>query len=165
MGFFQTTKRSRCPIFDEKEYNLALSLLRRSTALPLNRRTKLLSKMYYKISYFKLERAFIHDPYLGKKVPRILIDGKILLPSNEIKKCVEAFYKSSKGDGAKKLCYATRESFYGIGEKTIQKHLNEMECHRTLNPRFDNRAPLQPVSAGKSSDRYCRVNRNSCHYR
>ena len=87
-------------------------------------------------------------------MPRILIDGKILLPNHEIKKCIESFYRSSHGDGAKKLCYAIRESFYGIGEKTIQKYLNEMDCHRSINPRFDNLAPLQPISAETIMERH-----------
>ena len=60
-------------------------------------------KAYKKISPFKLELRTGHDPYRGKKTKRIVVNGKIVLPANELSDCIKSFYRSTSGDGAKKL--------------------------------------------------------------
>ena len=47
-----------------------------------------------------------------------------------------------------------KEHYYGVGEKLIQRHLNNMEQQRKRRPRFENKAPLQPVNSKTVMDRH-----------
>ena len=102
-----------------------------------------------------MKRKIVGEPYGGpNKKDRIIVNGKILLPMNEIQAKIFAFYKGTKGDGAKKLQYRMKEHYYGIGEKLIQKHLNNIDLQRKRRPRFENRAPLQPINSKTVMDRH-----------
>lgn len=97
----------------------------------------------------------LKEPFKGEtRKDRLIINGKILLPASEIEGTINGFYKATKGDGARKLQYRMREYYYGIGEKVIQKRLNELEQQRKRRPRFENKAPLRPIHAKEIMDRH-----------
>ena len=110
--------------------------------------------MYKKISKFSFERRIVIDPYLGMKIPRVLIDGKIVLPSEEINDCNGKFYTMSKADGARKLYHQIKEHFFGIGEPIIQRYLNKNSMQRQHRPQFNNKAPLIPIESASPMERH-----------
>ena len=142
-------------MLSDEEYKLILQLLIRSKPISATDRTPQQTFAYKKISKYQMKRKIVGEPYGGpNKKDRIIVNGKILLPMNEIQAKIFAFYKGTKGDGAKKLQYRMKEHYYGIGEKLIQKHLNNIDLQRKRRPRFENRAPLQPINSKTVMDRH-----------
>ena len=88
--------------------------------------------------------AEVKDPYRDMNLSRIMIDRRILLPSSEVPQCILHYYERSKGDGARKLHYAIKRSYYGIGQKTIQREINSMPIQQKRRPKFHNIA-LKPI--------------------
>ena len=90
--------RERMPTISPEDYNLILELLSRDKRLPGKERSSAAMKAYKKISHFKLELGTVHDPYRCKKTKRIVVNGKIVLPANELSDCIKSFYRSTSGD-------------------------------------------------------------------
>ena len=128
---FQGT-RKRCPKISATDYKVALRLLSRRETIPTSERSTTERRMYKKIGQFNLKRTSLTDPYLGRKVTRITIDDKIVLPWEEINDCIGKFYKYTKADGARKLYHQIKEHYYGIGEPLIQKYLSSNKLQRQI---------------------------------
>ena len=92
--------------------------------IPTIDRTPHQRRLYKKISTNKMSIAEVKDPYRDMNLSRIMIYRQILLPSSEVPQCILHYYERSKGDGARKLHYAIKRSYYGIGQKTIQREIN-----------------------------------------
>ena len=120
----------------------------------MKQRSNVEKRMYKKIGQFGITKKTLFDPYLRKNTQRLLIDNKILLPYQEIDPCIEYFYMSSKGDGAKKLYHAMKESYFGIGERLIQNYVNRNKLQRLKRPKFSNKAPLKPVTSSSPMNRH-----------
>ena len=148
------TSRDRVPTISAEDYSLILDLLSRDKPLPVKERSSSVMKAYKKMSHFKMEKRTVHDPYRGKKLQRIVVNGKIVLPSNELSDCIKSFYSSTSGDGAKKLQDRIASHYFGVGETTIQGVLNSMDMHRQRQVRFNNAAPLRPVDASNIMERH-----------
>ena len=103
---------------------------------------------------YQLKSKRLYDPYLGKKVWRIVRNDKIVIPSEEINKCVKWFHHQTKGDCARKLAYQIRKTYHGIGKNTIQLWLNRDVEHSRRAPLFNNKAPLKPVKSNAINERH-----------
>ena len=150
----QKKKRERCPDISKEEYEHILEVLGREKAIPVKKRSPLTTKVYKKISQYKFELKLVHDPYLGLKKKRLMMNNKILLPREEIEKCITAFHDGSKGDGTFKLKSRIACHYFGIGRRVIQRCLNNLESQRQRQCRFDNKAPLRPVEANLIMERH-----------
>ncbi|CAG2222742.1 unnamed protein product [Mytilus edulis] len=131
-----------------------MNLLSRREVIPVKERNSLEKRLYKKISHFNFGTQSIIDPYLGKQMNRITIDGKIVLPWEELEKCIEKFYALSKADGARKLYHQIKEHYFGIGEPMIQRYISNNDMQRQKRPLFSNKAPLIPVDAKKPMERH-----------
>ena len=94
-----------------------------------------------------MEMRTVHDPYRSKKLKRIVVNGNIVLPFNELSDCIKSFYSSTSGDSAKNLQGRIASHYFVVGETTFQGVLNSMVMHRQRQVRFNNAAPLRPVDA------------------
>ena len=114
------------PQLGSEEYTDILALLGGEIHIPTIDRTPHQRRLYKKISTKKMSIAAVKDPYRDMNLSRIMNDRRILLPSSEVPQCILHYYERSKGDGARKLHYAIKRSYYGIGQKTIQKEINSI---------------------------------------
>ncbi|CAC5397909.1 unnamed protein product [Mytilus coruscus] len=131
-----------------------MNLLSRREVIPVKERNSLEKRLYKKISHFNFGKQLIIDPYLGKQTNRITIDGKIVLPWEELDKCIEKFYTLIKADGARKLYHQIKEHYFGIGEPMIQRYISNNDMQRQKRPLFSNKAPLIPVDTKQPMERH-----------
>lgn len=126
----------------------------RDQPIPVKERSPATMRAYKKISQFQMQAKLVHDPCLARKVRRIIILNRILLPVDEVERCIRSFYTSTKGDGARKLKSRISAHYFGIGETKIQKFINGLDIQRQRHTRFDNKAPLKPVDATLVMERH-----------
>lgn len=150
----QVVKRERCPVITRTEEAIIIQLLSRSSPLSVADRDKQTRTMYKKISMYRLSVGKIFDPYLRESRERLTIGGKIVLCKEEIDQCVRYYHEKTGNDGAKKLFHLMKQHYYGIGEPTIQRVLNNMEQQQRKCPNFKNKAPLRPKVASSPMQRH-----------
>jgi transposase InsO family protein len=129
-------------------------LLKIGNPIPVKQRTRSMSMLYRKISYFKLTLQKVYDPYLQRHEERVIRESRIVLPVNEVGDCVEWHYRKSKGDCAAKLQYRIAKTYYGIGKNTIQTWINKQPRCARRTPFFANKAPLRTISARAVNSRH-----------
>lgn len=96
----------------------------------------------------------VEDPYRGERIDRLIRDGLILLPAEEVHDCIQYFYDQTHCDGARKLFYRMKDHYYGISEYAIRNFLNTLPHHVQKTPIFRNKAPLKPITSRKIMERH-----------
>ncbi len=141
------------PQLSDHDYCGIIKLLTLAKPIPVKTRSKRDKRLYKKISGYRLVAAKTRD-YTGKRSLRVMRNGRIVLPVSEVRQCISTFYQKSKGDGARKLAYTMKDMYYGLGERTIQRHLNAFPEQQRRRPKFINKAPLRPIQARDINERH-----------
>ena len=109
--------RERCPVINKVDYNVLLDILGGSASINGPREPRMYRK---KIRMYKLVRADVHDPWMDKVLPRLTINGRIVLPKEEIAPCIAKFHKEIGGGGSPKVVAHLKKFYYGIGKSAVQ---------------------------------------------
>ena len=121
--------RERCPVINKVDYNVLLDILGGSASINGPREPRMYRK---KIRMYKLVRADVHDPWMDKVLPRLTINGRIVLPKEEIAPCIAKFHKEIGGGGSLKVTAHLKKYYYGIGKKAV------LYIMKNLTPNKDN---------------------------
>ena len=135
-------------------YQTLICLLKSSLTVPVKERDE--QTYYYYYNYSKqLSVSTKYHPVIGPKAEeRVMFtssDGKqsILVKCDEKERCIEFFYRRTKGDCARKLKKRIDEVFTGISESDIQLYINTSKQNQLVKAVFENGPPLKPVTASK----------------
>ena len=111
--------------------------------------------MYKRFRSGRYEIKQVQDPADGKRKEKIVESstGKIILKKSEVESLVKSYYKSTKGEGARKLKKNMENIYSGTGEKPIHNVLNRMKEQQQLRPTFKNKASLKPITAKTVKER------------
>jgi transposase InsO family protein len=150
----QVTYREKSLHLSAQEYDKILRLTKLKNVVPCCERTQQQSRLYRKISMYRLKSRKIYDPWLGQKLWRIVRNDRIIIPRKEVNGCIKWYHGQTKGDCARKLVYKIRKTYYGIGKGTIQSWLNSNVEHSRRVPLFTNKAPLKPVKSNAVNERH-----------
>lgn len=144
---------------DDVEYQALYGILSGEKSFkewPKKQDYNLRQKVYKKWKSGQYKMCDIHDPIVGKKVPRIVhtATNGIVVKKSELSSIVECYYGESKGDGALKLVNNIRHIYSGVSRNKIQKNLNVMKEPQKIRPLFQNKASLRPIKASKVQERH-----------
>ena len=145
------------PLSDDV-YDKLLDVLRKPDLLsdwPKSKDSKLRQKVYKRFRSGRYEIKQVQDPADGKRKEKIVESstGKVILKKSEVESLVKSYYKSTKGEGARKLKKNMENIYSGTGEKPIHNVLNRMKEQQQLRPTFRNKAPLKPITAKTVQER------------
>ena len=155
-------KRVRCMSCIPNEVYRILSDIVKGKFIVSKDRDKACKKAYtYFYKYAKcLSVKTVQHPVTSAKEERILFTNAgtdscplIVLCAEEKAECIDFFYRRSKGDSARKLKKSIDEKFCGITERDVQSFINNNPINQRIKAKFDNKAPLQPVTSLKIWER------------
>ena len=159
-GGLQKRSRGIASLEDAVYLNLLL-LLKRSCTIPMKERDDACKKAYY--YYYNYGKQLTvskaeHPVFEGGAEDRIMYtnsQGKqtILIKCGEKHKCIDFFYRRTKGDCARKLKKRMDEVFTGISENDIQQYINTSRSNQEVKAAFENKPPLKPITASKVWER------------
>ena len=93
-------------------------------------------------------------PTHGKLESRILLNGKILLKTSEMRSAVHQSYKLTKGSGCKQVQKQAAIWFLSISSMTARSQMKHLKVCQKTRPVFDIRALLIHVPASAVQQRH-----------
>ena len=81
----------------------------------------------------------------------------MVLRSSEVEKVIQHYFSKYKGENCYKLHSRIRDSFAGVSWHVIQEWINSNRKHCESHPIFDNKDPLQPITAKSPMDVCCQI--------
>ena len=104
--------------------------------------------------HYPLTVAKCHNPLTGTEENRLMVDGKMVLRSSEIGFATKQAFEESKGAGSKKIRHRLKSVFSGVTHRNVQTSLKSLPEKQSVNPIFDNVAPLKPIRASSIQERH-----------
>lgn len=130
--------RERSLVFNDEEYAQALDITSKSSpCVKVAERSALQKRIYVKVSRHHITSASVNDPYLGRECPRLIKDGKIILPQSEFPKCVKEYHSKYQAESARDLAPRIGVHYYGIGRVIIQRVLNQTPGRKRRRKKTD----------------------------
>ncbi len=129
--------------------------------IPMKERNDATKKAYYYLYTYRknLTVAKVENPLTSVSEKRVIFCDflsrqKVIVLKNEEKAdCIKFFFDRSKGDGARKLRKRIADVFCKVTEREIQDYLNNCSSNQAAKAKFDNKAPLKPVTSLKVWER------------
>ena len=82
----------------------------------------------------------------------LFADGKRILTTIELDEVTKKAFHKSKGAGVRTVHYNMKK-YCGISERSIIKSVSELPAHQHLRKRFNNKAPIRPITASRVLER------------
>ena len=158
LNIFHFVVGSNMRLVDDETYNRLLEaidakeIVAYSHTCPVARRVHDMQQDYV----FSIEEKF--DIAAGKVETLLLIEiegRKVIFPRiGRVGTIIDFFYKTYKGEGARKLHKRILMSYAGIVRNKLQTFLNENPEHCRKKTIFRNKPPLQPVVSHTPNSRH-----------
>ena len=125
------------------------------TYIPMKERNSIAKTAYYYLYTYRkhLEVTTVENPLTSISEKRIIFNDflnqqkVIVLKNQEKSDCIRFFFDRSKGDGARKLRKRIANVFCKVTERDIQDYINNCLSNQAAKTKFDNKAPLKPVTS------------------
>ena len=154
-------RQRRIRSIPQEVYAHLIQILQGHESVVTRKRTKVIKRAYYYYYAFQdsLSARVIEHPVTGSVETRIMYEDLttnqelIVLQTEEKSACIDFYYKRAKGESARKIKKRMDVVFASVTEREIQVYINNSRLNQRVKGRFENKAPLKPVTAKRIWER------------